>query len=197
MSLVFVPIVVLGILYIGFGYVLPAREQLLGSLTGVSWLAHVLPGCWLALSFGFNWVGCVVTNPGCTNSSLYRRLVAESVAAGVLPQRVSTDLVDNRFAAPAPWLQTSRQPQLVAAELHECAKQANVDEQFVWSVCRKSGALKPPLAHFCRVRGQVRFLSNRITVPYCYALRMLCSRASPPMCARYVLTTRHGRMLCS
>ena len=92
LSLVFVPSLVLCVIYVGFRYVLPARQQLLG-LTAATWLAHVLPGCWCVLCFGYNWVSCVVANPGCTSSALYIQLVAESISAGVLPQRLaSTDL---------------------------------------------------------------------------------------------------------
>ena len=146
LSLVFVPSLVLCVIYVGFRYVLPARQQLLG-LTAATWLAHALPGCWLALCFSFNWVSCVVANPGCTGSALYRQLVAESISAGVLPQgAASTDLHSH-----GRW--SGAQLQQVATELHDCVRQAGVSEQFAWVVCHKSGKLKPPLAHFCRVRG--------------------------------------------
>jgi hypothetical protein len=147
LSLVFVPSLVLCVIYVGFRYVLPARQQLLG-LTAATWLAHVLPGCWCVLCFGYNWVSCVVANPGCTSSALYIQLVAESISAGVLPQRLaSTDLHSHHER----W--SGAQLQQVATELQEWGRQAGVSEQFVWAVCHKSGKLKPPLAHFCRVRG--------------------------------------------
>jgi hypothetical protein len=146
LSLVFVPSLVLYVVYVGFCYVLPARQQLVGHLNDVTWLAHALPGCWLALCFGFNWASCVFADPGCANGTLYRRLATESIAAGVLPQRAASDLHGHNCVAPGRWH---------LAELQECGRRAGVSEQFVWGVCHKSSMLKPPLAHYCRVRGML------------------------------------------
>ena len=144
LSLVFIPNLVLCVAYVGFCYVLPARQQLIGHLTDVAWLAHTLPGCWLAVCFGFNWISCVCADPGCASGALYRRLVTESIAAGVLPRRAATCLQDHHCAVAERW-------QL--SQLQECGRRAGVGEQFLWDVCHKSGMLKPPLAHYCRVRG--------------------------------------------
>ena len=149
-SLGFVPSVVAGVVYVGFAVCLPARERLLDTTSlGGGWLAHSLPGCWLALCFGFNWLSCVLAEPGSTDSELYRRLVSEAIAAGVLPQRlpggVRTALLHDS------WDQTDLQ-QVVAA-LDDCGRRAGVGEQFAWELCYKSRRLKPPLSHFCRVKG--------------------------------------------
>ena len=79
------PAVVASAVGSGFCLVLPLRASLLGGCAPwtADWAAHALPGCCLALNFAWNWLACVVSDPGSAGSADYERLVRESRAAGI------------------------------------------------------------------------------------------------------------------
>ena len=154
LSLVFVPAVVAAAVASGFCLVLPLRASLLGGCAPwtAGWAAHALPGCCLALNFAWNWLACVVSDPGSAGSADYERLVRESRAAGIALPSAGGPLEPG-----------------AAQEL----------DQFAWSVCRKSGWPKPPHAHFCRVTQQC-VLNYDHYCPWCVSSQTCLLRPCPP-----------------
>eukprot|EP00750_Incisomonas_marina_P032509 INCI9200.6.p1 GENE.INCI9200.6~~INCI9200.6.p1 ORF type:complete len:344 (-),score=28.62 INCI9200.6:450-1481(-) len=116
-------------MYVGFGILLPAKD----TSWSWTWILRGIFGSFLTVNVVYNYVACVMSDPGSHKSPLFERALREGYARGAIvdPQGASAS---RRAAQKGGWMH--RGP-------------------FEWGVCRETNKPKPPRSHFDNVTNKL------------------------------------------
>jgi hypothetical protein len=128
----------------------------------VPWVLNAAFACFLAVNVCFNYVLCVITNPGTHDSTVYLELLAEAKANGdlnqhqVSPQHRLREGTDRNGVADLSGVPQQRRAGCaaggVASDLESGASSGAASwidmGDFEWGYCRRTKVRKAPRAHY-------------------------------------------------